>query len=83
MDRQEPSPSCYRTSYYREYYKQNREKIKAYYHKYYQEYRKQNREKLSEYQRLYRLNYGSQPIPLSIEEQDIKIIKAPITIYFS
>jgi hypothetical protein len=69
MDRQE------RRVYNREYRKQNREKIKA--------YCRLHKSKINEYSRLYRLNYGSKLIPLSIEEQEIKIIKAPITIYFS
>jgi hypothetical protein len=56
-------------------------KYKPYYKAYYQEYGRINKAKLSDYQRLYRL-YKS-PSKLTNEEQEIKIIKAPITIYFS
>jgi hypothetical protein len=58
-------------------------KYKAYYKAYYCEYRRINKAKLSDYQRLYRLYNNSSPSKLTNEEQDIKIIKAPITIYFS
>jgi hypothetical protein len=58
-------------------------KYKPYYKAYYQEYGRKNKAKLSDYQRLYRLNNNTSPLKLTNEEQYIKIIKAPITIYFS
>jgi hypothetical protein len=53
------------------------------YKTYYREYYRLHKAKQNEYHQLYRLYYNKPPPKLTTEEQDIKIIKAPITIYFS